>query len=192
MLGRPARFSNGVTISHDIRATNSGNLRAVGRRCLSVAAMLLLSACASPGYHYNAWEFTQTPNDPCWRNELLSPGFVGWLNSTVGHPKGVPARVQRVSAISGFDAVWFASLGLSRSNAELACHATLALTSGATVSGLFFVSDLGSYDNGVSKGLAISWVSDEAITAEMLRQKRLPPGATTYFPSRFVGPPRPN
>jgi hypothetical protein len=156
----------------------------------AISIGLILTNCARQGYHYEQFEFfTQTPNDPCWRSEVVSEGTVQWLNTTVGKPRGVPGQVTAISAPSGFDRGWFTTISRDyRSSAELACHATLTLASGKKVSGLFFVDDIGKYDNGVWKGLDVSWISDDAITTELLRQKRLPPGSTTYFPSAAIGP----
>src|SRR5712691_7119480 len=102
---------------------------------------------------------------PAGEKKLCLRVMVQWLNSTVGKAHGVPGQITAISAPSGFDRGWFTTISQDyRSSAQLACHATLTLASGAKVSGLFFVDDLGKYDNGVWKGLTVAWISDDAIT----------------------------
>jgi hypothetical protein len=67
----------------------------------TVLGIIGLSACAAPGYHFNAGEFHQTPNDPCQRQEVRSAGAVNWLNMKVGAPDGPAKRVASIQSPSG-------------------------------------------------------------------------------------------
>lgn len=133
----------------------------------ALGVIIGLSACAAPGYHFNAGELHQTPNDPCQRQEVRSAGAVSWLNMKVGAPDGPPKRVVSIQNPSG-----------SGYGSALACRAFLVFEDGTTQAGQLTVIDPGG-----TAPLSVRWTSD----AEAAGQQQL-----AQHNQRQVGPSRPS
>lgn len=132
--------------------------------------LLTLDGCAPAGYHYEAGSFTPTPNDPCWRPEVTSPGAVTWLNSTIGHPNGVPSRVIAISNAVSADRIQLSGLGyrFPSEAGAVVCHAVLTFTDSSRESGVVSLYDPGRY-----APLQVEWVPDTAIARHLADADRL-------------------
>ena len=111
------------------------------RQLATVLGLVWLSACAAPGYHFNAGEFHQTPNDPCQRQEVRSAGAVNWLNMKVGASDGPAKRVVSIQSPSG-----------SGYGGALSCRAFLVFEDGTTQVGQLTVIDPGG-----AAPLSVTW-----------------------------------
>ena len=131
------------------------------RKLATVLGLVWLSACAAPGYHFNAGEFHQTANDPCQRQEVQSPGAVNWLNMKVGAPDGPAKRVVSIQSPSG-----------SGYGGALSCRAFLVFEDGTTQVGQLTVIDPGG-----AAPLSVTWRPD--MQAAVQRQVAPPLPAET-------------
>lgn len=129
-----------------------------------------LGACAQPGYHYDVGGFTQIPNDPCWRQEMKSPGAISLVNASVGHPDGVPSKVSSISDLTSPDYVQLSGVGirLNSSASSISCHVTLNFTDGTDGSGLLSIDNPGAYAT-----IQVAWIPDEAIAERLAASDHL-------------------
>ncbi len=132
------------------------------RRSVAAMALLAISGCAPPGYHFGQWSlgdpkaaFTVYPNDACQRRELRTPGAVQWVNSLVGTQGGPSGRVVTIENVSG--------PAVDNPN-PLSCHATLRLENGG-----FEEGTLTFFSPGNDRPLVVSWESDFARSQRLRR-----------------------
>lgn len=136
----------------------------------AIAAVPASAQMAPPGYHYEPGSYTLTPNDPCWRPELVSPGAIQNVNASIGKKDGVPAHVTAMTDLATAEPVSMSSIGfrLPGDAGSLSCHVTLHFENGTADSGVLTISDPGQY-----APLQITWIPDTKIAAQLARIDQL-------------------
>lgn len=141
---------------------------------------------APPGYHYEAGSYVITPNDPCWREELASPGAVEKVNSSVGKKSGTPKPVTALVDLVSPDNIQMASIGLrlpSFGQASFSCHVTLKFQDGSSSAGIVSMVDPGQYAS-----IQVSWISDIDIAAARAKRDRLQTATNLYVKPDLSNP----
>jgi Signal transduction histidine kinase regulating citrate/malate metabolism len=125
----------------------------------------LVAGCMAPkGYHYETGSFTATPNDPCMQSFVNSKGFLSWVNSSAGKPKGVSHSVTHLSGTTDASATDLMALKLpyagegAGSQAAIACYATAHFQDGTSEDGLIDISAPG--DN---QPINVVWVNRHTV-----------------------------
>jgi hypothetical protein len=133
---------------------------------------------APAGYHYEVGSYVITPNDPCWRDEMASPGAVANVNASVGKTGGAPKPITALLDLASPDNIQLASVGIrlpSFGQASISCHVTLRFSDASTSAGIMSVNDPGQY-----APLQVSWISDLDIAAARAKTDRLRSATNLY------------
>ena len=141
---------------------------------------------APAGYHYETGSSVITPNDPCWKDEMVSPGAISNLNASVAKKDGVPKQVVSMTNLASPDNIQLASIGIrlpTFGQASIACHVTLKFADGNAATGIISINDPGQY-----AALQVSWISDLDIAAARAKVDRLRTATTLYVKPNLTDP----
>jgi hypothetical protein len=114
-------------------------------------------------------------NSGCDSTYLNSPKVLGWLNSSIGQPRGFPSPVGSVGDIEKANPEDLTMLGLPGTDgvvagghpAAIACHITVVLQNGLQRSGILNViaPTHKIFTPGPNQSLVVSWAPDDVIEA---------------------------
>jgi hypothetical protein len=124
--------------------------------------------------------------NPCSRPEMRSAGNVQKMTATVGRPNGVPEPVQGISDLAPSALVQLAEVRIHPGlggQPVADCHATLQLTDGRVVSGIFSISDPGQY-----APLQYWWMSDTDIANQRAQVDHLRTAKNLYVTPDLITP----
>ena len=141
---------------------------------------------APQGYHYETGSEIITPNDPCWRDEMASPGAVKNVNDSVGKKNGIPKPIVALVELASADSIQLASVGIQLprfGQASVSCHVTLKFTDGGTSAGVVSINDPGQF-----APLQVSWISDLDIAAARAKTDRLRTATNLYVKPNLIDP----
>jgi hypothetical protein len=141
---------------------------------------------APTGYHYDPGSYVISPNDACWREELVSPGGLASVNASAGKPNGVSKQVVGMTDLATADSIQLASIGIhlpSFGEASISCHVTLRFNDGGTAGGIISFTNPGQY-----APIQVSWISDLDIAAMRAKQDGLRISTKLYVKPNLTDP----